>query len=179
MYHALLPEKSVKALKNEYRVRFLVVLIFFLSLAALVGAIFLLPSYLAATIDENTAIATAATATGKAASTSPEITKDLVVTSGLVSSISSFMSPALSPVVLHLASILPSGITLTTIEVAYQKNASSTLSLSGFAESRDDLVYFRHVLENDPDYGGVSVPISDLAPDSHLPFSFTISAAIP
>jgi hypothetical protein len=46
------------------------------------------------------------------------------------------------------------------------------------AATRGDLVTFRQILEGDKTFSGVDVPISDLAPSSHLQFSMQMSAVL-
>lgn len=176
MYHALLPPKTVKALKTEYRVRLLIVFLFFASLAIVISAFFLFPSYLVSGMAERTASAQAGGA--GAATDTAAVPADLSAAGSLVSAISSSVSPPLSPVVLHIASIRPAGISIASFDVAYSGAASSTVTIEGSAATRDDLVAFKKVLEADTAFSGVEIPISDLAPSSDLQFSLQMSAAL-
>ena len=54
--------------------------------------------------------------------------------------------------------------------------SSSDLTIQGVAATRDDLVAFEDRMKADAGFSGVTIPPSDFAPDSNLPFSLSVSA---
>ena len=53
IHYTLLPEKEAGALRLEYKIRILIVLLFFVSCAVIVGIISLIPGYVISSIKEN------------------------------------------------------------------------------------------------------------------------------
>jgi hypothetical protein len=175
MYHALLPPKTVKVLKTEYRIRFFIVFLFFISLAILIASVFLFPSYLISSLAEKSAAANAQSAEIGTATDTTYITTGLSSAGSLITAISSSVSSALSPVILRIAALRPKGISITSFDVSYADSNHSTVIIQGMADTRGDLVTFRNILEGDQVFAGVEVPISDLAPASHIQFSMQMS----
>ena len=179
MYHALLPTKTVKTLKTEYRARFFIVLLFFVSFAVLIASVFLLPSYLISSLAEKSAAANAQSAASGIATNTTSITAGLSSAGSLVTIISSFVSPPLSTIILRIAALRPRGISITSFDVSYAGSDHSTVIIKGLAATRGNLVTFRNILEGDQVFSGVEVPISDLAPASHIQFSMQMSVTLP
>ena len=96
----------------------------------------------------------------------------------LQESILDLWTPPLSPVILRMAALRPRGISITSFDISYDGSALSTLSIDGLADTRSDLVTFRNIIEGDQVFSGVQVPISDLAPASHIQFSMRVSASL-
>jgi hypothetical protein len=179
MYHALLPPKTVKALKTEYRVRFFIVLLFFVSFAVLIASVFLFPSYLISSFAEKSAADNAQSAKSGIATNTTPITAGLSSAESLVTAISSFVSPPLSKIILRIAALRPRGISITSFDVSYAGSDHSVVVIKGLAATRGDLVTFRNILEGDQVFSGVEVPISDLASASHIQFSMQMSVTLP
>ncbi|MDE2188803.1 MAG: hypothetical protein KGJ35_03710 [Patescibacteria group bacterium] len=179
MYHALLPEQSTKTLKREYRVRFLVTFIFFVSVSIAVATVFIVPSYLQATIrsDEETQFVTANSAKTNNANNA-DIRDQLASAQSLSELFSSFMTPALSQIILRIADLRSSGIAINSIAISYTGSNTAHVVLNGTADNRDHLVAWRQVLQSDNHFSSVNVPISDLAPSSNLHFSLEMSASL-
>src|ERR1035437_378068 len=179
MYHALLPPKTVKALKTEYRVRFFIVFLFFISLAILIASVFLFPSYLVSSLNEKSAVANAQSANSGIATNTTPIIAGLSSAGSLVTTISSFVSPPLSKIILRIATLRSRGISITSFGISYASSDHSTVVIKGLAATRGDLVTFRDILEGDHVFAGVEVPISDLASASHIQFSMQMSSTLP
>lgn len=177
MYHALIPEQAAKSLKTEYRVRLLVVFLFFMSSAAVIGAVCLFPAYLLSGLNERQDEGQAQALVRATASSTSSTEGDLTAAGALVSSISSFVSAPLSNVILHISAIRSRGVSVSSFDVQYAGNKASTVTLSGIALTRGSLVAFRDALEADKSFSGVMVPLSDLAPASNIAFSIKLSAA--
>jgi len=178
MYHALLPPKTVKILKNEYHVRFFIVFVFFVSLAVLIATVFLLPSYAVSSLGERSAVSDAQSAKNGIATDTASITSGLSAAGDLVTALSSAMLPPLSPVVLRIAALRPEGITISSFNVSSNGPDSMAVSIQGLADTRSDLVTFKNILEGDQDFSGVTVPISDLASAMHIQFSMSMTATM-
>ncbi|MDR3557996.1 MAG: hypothetical protein P4L61_00540 [Candidatus Pacebacteria bacterium] len=178
MYHALLPQKAVKSLKTEYHVRFFIVLLFFISIAILAAGVFLVPSYLISSLAEASAAATAQSVERSIATDTPSIMNTLSLAGSTVTAISSSMSPSLSPIILRIASLKPLGISITSFQTSYDSGTQAAVSIEGKADTRNDLVTFQKIVEGDQDFSNVEVPISDLAPASHIQFSMQMEAAV-
>ncbi len=178
MYHALLPQKTVRMLKNEYHIRFFVVFLFFVSLAVSIASIFLFPSYLISSLGEKSAAVEAESAKNGIATDTSFVTAGLSSAGALISAISSSVSPPLSPAILRVASLRPKGIKITSFDISSAGPLSAALTINGTAATRDDLVTFKNVLEGDSVFSNVEEPISDLASAENIQFSMQMSAAL-
>ena len=65
---------------------------------------------------------------------------------------------------------------MTSFQISYDGSALAAVSIEGKAETRNDLVTFQKIIEGDSDFSEVEVPISDLAPASHIQFSMQMNA---
>ena len=73
-----------------------------------------------------------------------------------------------------------SSISITNITYALSsaKNTKTiTLELTGVATTRDSLASFINILKGEPSISSVTIPISDYAADTNVPFTITIIAS--
>lgn len=69
----------------------------------------------------------------------------------------------------------PQGITFKAFQMNTAKRGADTLLVQGVAATREDLVRFKNTLKEVPLFEKVEIPIADLARDTSLPFSITIT----
>lgn len=75
-----------------------------------------------------------------------------------------------TPYLIALASSTPTGITLSSVSINYE---TQSLSISGDAQTREDLVLFEDSLKNVPFIENALIPLSSLAQKEHIPFTIT------
>ncbi len=80
------------------------------------------------------------------------------------------------PYVTEIESYVNEKITLNTFSVSRTGTAVSSVSLTGVAVDRASLVEFSRAIENSDTFSEASIPLSNLAKDSNIPF--TINAVI-
>lgn len=78
-------------------------------------------------------------------------------------------SVPVSPVVAHLFTIVPDGVTFSSLGIDTKNNL---ISIRGRAATRDILVSFRSTLEASPWFDDVSSPLSNIVVKSNIPFEF-------
>lgn len=75
-----------------------------------------------------------------------------------------------TPILIKIARAVPAGITLKTLSM---QKESSSVSIYGEADAREDLLVFQKQLESAPDIGAVIIPLSELAAREHITFTLT------
>ncbi len=179
--YTLLPEQKVADLQKEYRIRVIILALFFLSGAVWIGISSLLPSYIIAVIQEQNAenslsrikqttqtpVNASVAATVSTSNAQIKLVKnseDPVVFSGIIENIANRRTP---------------GILINDIEIAHAsadvRVTATNLSIRGVASTRDALVAFQSALAADPEFSKVDLPVSDLARSTDLTFSLNVT----
>lgn len=70
-----------------------------------------------------------------------------------------------------------SGITFSTINYQAHSPTQITISVTGIAATRNNLVTFISALRNIPTFSKVDLPVSDLADSDHIPFTIGLTVA--
>lgn len=163
----VLPVETQKMLWRMHRARFVLVLAYVLIVLALCTALALVPSYVALemnTISEGSA---------EAATTAVEEIRIMTKSQEQLKVIAPVIAATSSPTIAieHALAIRPKGVTID--RVRYVKAEFGQIMLSGKA-SREVLNQYRAILEADPMYRGVSVPVDALVGTQDGRFSVTI-----
>lgn len=91
--------------------------------------------------------------------------------------------PVYSEIVEEIVRIAPAGISFTTFRTANSdaaaEEAAPEILVQGHATNRNALATFKTALEDNALFETATVPISDLARDTNLPFVVTITLATP
>lgn len=179
IHYMLLPKEEMKLLRKEYRLRFFIVLLFFVSCAIVVGIIALIPSYLkteqelveAALLRENLL-------KNQKESGADIIEKDLLQSQILAEKIIEEMDPNVhSEVIEKIISRLPRSVSLTSFQFTREAGTSTPLVgvIQGRAETRESLLGFKKELEKDVAFSLVEVPLSDLAKSRNIFFTINLN----
>lgn len=172
----LLPDSAKRSLRATYYARLATVGITILAFVVFAGAAALLPSYLLARADAMSAeVYLADSSHTAAASQRAADTETLNQLSEEVSLMKSYpRAPFVAQAFSALTQDVPSGVSLSAITLMPNDPAVS-VSISGVAGTRDELLAFANALQGDSSFSGVSVPLSELAGEANIPFSFSFS----
>ena len=179
--YTLIPQKYIKYLTHEYRLRFIAMVLIFLSSALWVGIVSLFPSYIVSVTEETYAVRQANSIKGSATSkTSITLNHQIAGINVLAGSIlaaqdTSFFSNIVENVVKHKIS----GISITNFEIVRIPNASSTSAVTmvirGDAATREAFSVFEKSIESDTSVAKVDFPVSNFAQSKNIKFSLTIT----
>ncbi len=184
IHYTLLPEKELRMLKREYRIRLLIFSIFFTSIAVLIGILSLIPAYMLSYTEEKEALdSIESLRKNRKQSGLDVITAELKQSDIILKKINSFGKsvPFSQSVSTVLGNRVP-GITLHSFQFLNSINtASSTMSftIQGKSGTREALVAFKNKLEADPAVLKVELPVSDLVKSRDISFSIKLSMTIP
>jgi len=171
----LLPEEHRKRIRNEYHIRATIIALILLLIVALVGMALLIPSYFlsqskknsvreqAVLIERSIELTESRTSFALLRETQSRL-KLLSQAQGQVSSIE---------ILTEILSEKGSGIRLSDITID-GVSPSATVSLSGSADRRDDLLSLKEALERNDRFSSISLPISDLAKSTDIHFTLTL-----
>lgn len=154
--------------------RLLTVVLFFLSSLFLVASVFLFPSFISLFIDKQFL-----------ESQSQKIKHDISVKNnkGLLESLASIQTnlsyidiqkTSLYDTLLYVLERKPKDIKITKFNYVKGDTDNSSLSLEGYADTRDSLLSFSQKLESEKKFAKIELPISNLAKQSDIVFSLTI-----
>lgn len=145
-----------------------------ISLALLASGILLLPTYILYT--KQIHVATAASESLKEEDASfTTIEKTLTEANAFATQLSgSLESVKASDILMHIESALPQDITLEALNVLQEKK-KVRIEARASARSRESLRRFTDALKRDAFFSDAQVPISDLAQDSDLSFTVTLT----
>lgn len=176
IHYTLLPEKEIRTLKREYFTRFIIVIIFFVSLAILSGILSLVPSYMKSYVKEQESLKQVESLQkGRQARGTDAITTELGATYKLIKSVKedgdsvSFAESISDIVNLRTPQIFYSSMSIQKAD----KSATSSLTviIQGKAVTRDSLIKFKKNVEANPNVSRVDLPISDLAKSKDITFA--------
>jgi len=173
----LLPEKIQRSLTRTYYARLLSLSIFFAALAVFASAAFLVPSYLRATAEADATTRTLqasqqALNLGAKGGTAGEFS----VLTERVAILKTYMRP---PEVADVLSLLtrqvPKGVSVSKITITPGDDGAGSLSLTGKADTRTDLLAYVAVLQGISAFKDVSVPVEALASEVNVDFTLSFS----
>ena len=179
--YTLLPEQQIKGLEKEYHIRVAILLTFFLAGAVWLGIASLFPSYIISVVQEKNAESQVTsiqkTATLPAIADTAQAITDA---NAMISRVNNGEDNVLfSSIIENIDNHRTVGITLTDFELAHDPSGSSltqtTVSISGHADTRDELVAFKYALDNDTEFSTVDLPISDLSASEDIKFTISLT----
>ena len=179
--YTLIPQKYVKYLTYEYRLRFIVMLLIFLSAALWVGIVSLFPSYIVSVTEETYAVRQANSIKGNATSkTSVALNHQIAGINVLAGSILGAQDTSFfSNLVEDLAKHKVPGISITSFEIVRIPNASSTSAVTvvirADAATRELFSAFEKSIESDTRVAKVDFPVSNFAQSKNVKFSLVIT----
>jgi hypothetical protein len=175
--HTLIPEQLARFLKNEYRIRVVILLLLFMSLGIWFGIVSLFPSYIISVTQERGALNQADAIEKSAESTTTTAALAAITTSnGLIKTLEASQDTLmLSSIVEDIAVRRIPGITINDFEIGRADATSTNIVIQGTATTRDILVNFENNLKADSRFSKVDLPVSDLAKNSDITFSMSIT----
>lgn len=172
----LLTNQSKRLIQKEYRIRLAVLSSLFLSASLVIGGVFLIPSYL---LSESRKISIENQA--YLVEQSPALQEDGSLSAALrlaqeeLDVLSSTKDKKLfSERLEDIVQEKPAGISLTSFTYIVLDDRKSSMTLSGKARTREDLLSFEKKLKNNPDFNSVEFPVASLAKDKDIGFSITL-----
>jgi Tfp pilus assembly protein PilN len=183
----LLPKNEIRHNKHEYRLRWVILMLFFLSAAVWIGIISLFPAYIFSAAqgrnasDESVKINNELLAGGNNQIAAEAQDANTVIHAVASTQDSLFFSSLIEDID---ARRVP-GMIITNFNLSHttggtgsdSKNTAvnaSTISISGMAATRDILVAFEQNLENDPRLTKVELPVSALAENTNINFTMSM-----
>ena len=181
MRHTLLPLNERKALRSEYRVRLMIIILFMFSLAGVIGIGALFPAYVRALSEEKVQIDVANKL--KAAQKIQGITAmedELKSDQRVLITLPKSGGARISAVAQSIVGLRQS-IKLNSFNFTQPGNATSTVTvfMQGFAPTRNDLLSFKTRLETTLPGAVVDLPISELAKSTDIQFSIKVTYKLP
>lgn len=173
----LLPKNELHHIRHEYRLRCLILLLFFFSGAVWIGIISLFPAYLISVTEEHNAEAQAGAIDHTRQSSGAQQTSAQVKdANALIKTVTASEDTIFfSSLVEDIDSRRVPGMIITDFNLAHAANtkSQSVITIGGNAATRNILVAFEQNLESDPRLSVVELPVSDLAQQTDI--NFTIS----
>ena len=166
----------MKTLRREYRVRFVITLLFFVSCSVVVGIGALTPAFIFSYSQEKEALEKVKVLQkSREESGMEDISKELDRTGVYIKKLqSASSSPDFSPIISQIIGHKNPGISITSF-----KFSPDIIYLGGKAATREGLVEFKKRLESDPGITSVELPVSDLAKSRDITFSLKLSPIAP
>lgn len=171
----LIPPSAKKKIVLEYWTRVISVWFLSWSVALVLGAFVMIPTYVLINLQVSSFSDSAATASQKIA-TMQDVSADLTVANNQAKALidgSRFAS--LSDSAKQFTQLENSNLTLAQITIGRTKDGVGPVALSGEASNRQALADFRDRLLALPQVDGVDLPISNLAKDKDIQFTLTVT----
>lgn len=170
----LLPQKTITRLRRTYYLRFAATLTILLVGALAVGTVLLIPSYV---VSERSADASerylSAVEETIGVRERAGVSDDVRALSERLRILNEYAGePTTKNFFEDALSNLSSRITITGISFS-KSGGTLNISIVGSADTRSSLLTFVETLQENERFNGVSVPVSQLARDSNIPFSIT------
>ncbi len=167
IHYTLLPKHDIDVLKNEYRIRVITLLMFFISCSIVGGIVALIPAYLYSYNQEKDSLKKLNQAQqSKESSGIYEVIKNLEAAEKLVAKLKEDspiveISSTLDRVLMHANGL----VSVSAFQINITKSASSSaeIVIQGRSKTRETLLTFKKNLEQDTMFYDVEMPISDLA----------------
>ncbi len=169
----LIPPEGQRIVRREYLARVGAVFSLLATGALLAGALLLLPTYILLTHQLNTT--TDQAAYPEAESGYAEATRSLADASRLAKRLEAAdNSAAASEILAHIDAGRPSAVALIGLTINQRPDGAEIVA-RGTAETRESLRQFVDTLKRDAFFLDARVPVSDLARDTNLTFTLSLS----
>ena len=179
MNYTFLPNLEKSSLIREYRIRALIVLLFFISISIVIGIGSLFPAYIYSSLEEKIHLrqVTDLRKTSDDA-TVTAIQKQLAASSAILNTVSNNIGTNIYSQALNSRVSTRGNINLNSF--AFERPTSNTLNvtISGIAPTRKDLLAFKNRLQGLSSKTTVDLPLSTLAKDSDVSFSIQINEVL-
>jgi diacylglycerol kinase family enzyme len=179
MNYTFLPQIERLKLKREYRTRALVVGLFILSTAMIIGTISLFPTYIDSKLQENSELAKIAEITKtNDANGLEEIKRELAFDNALLSFAEKTVSGNYYYEIISNIILAKGSIKIGSISVTDFSTTTISFTIQGNAPTREGLTSYKNRLESTMPGSMAEVPLSDLAKSKDIPFSIKFTYSI-
>lgn len=175
----LIPNEEKKKMVKLFRTRLLVVLLMAVTITLFFGSVALLPAYFFSSIKKDIANNKL---TEQRKAPLPNFDRDALVTVQDLNSKFKLLEVAQANRFVVTERIIKEiiykkmpEIKLTQIAYSSENPKEKIVSVRGFAPSREGLLAFRFMLENNPNFKNVDLPISNFIKGSNIQFFLTLS----
>ena len=174
IHYTLLPQKEANDLKLEYKIRVVIVLLFFASIAVIIGIISLFPAYVISSMREKEMIVKLeGLKKGRTERGVDIVLKELGDSNKLLSEFKlqektqNYYSIIKRVNEIRIPSVIFTSIQISSIEDAV---SDSEVILQGRSLTRESLLELRKGLERSPAFAKVEFPIPDLTKNKDISF---------
>ena len=179
IHYTLLPEKEIKTLKREYRMRLVIFFLFFMSVAVLAGIFSLTPGFVLSYTQEKEALEhLKKVEKSRKDKGLDSIIKELNETNSTIKKLEDNTNDVVySKIIFKIIGYKTNGLNIKSFDVSKTPNATSSVDVvvQGKATTRDSLISFKNKLESDPLISNIQLPVSDLAKSKDISYSIKIS----
>lgn len=171
----LLSAQHKKYMMRQYRLRLLSVIVLLASATLVISIVLLIPSYITLRVERDRLNVENEI---QSKDIKKQNAKDLVHTLDEIKSMSSLVSVESTEIFEALKLVLNAkspGIAITSANYTRGAPAPSTLSLSGTASFRSDLIEFSRRLDREKLFTSIDLPISNLAKETDVKFTLTVA----
>ncbi len=172
----LLPNSAERAVVWRYRLRLVTLVSLMAALAAFLGGLLLLPSFFLARATADAGLRYADALDQTVGLTNRAGAADtLAALSERVRILDQYAAAPVTPsIIAPLVGALSSSITLTAIDIG-RTDTGADVSVTGSAKTRDGLLAFANALHGVGGFSNVSLPVSQLAADTDIPFTISFT----
>lgn len=178
MRYTFLPSTEQKRLKSGYRVHAIIVALFMMSIAGLVGVISLFPSYVLVSTERALRDDTLASIQKGDVSGNGTIRQELVTDADRLSLFTKDSSIRPSQLIEDTISARGT-VRILAISVEHVSTTTVSIVVQGIAPTRESLVAYKIRLENMATGNKVDLPISELTKSTDIQFSFKYTVVTP
>ena len=179
IHYTLLPEKEIKKLKMEYRIRLFIFLIFFLSCSVFIGIVSLIPAYYFSFTQEKEVLTNINNLQkGRQDRGTNTILSELAESNKIIKTLKSQpKNISYSDTISQIVHQKSAGVSINSFAVTTTgtTTAITNVIINGKASTRDVLVKFKNNLEATASVSKVELPISDLAKNKDISFSVKVT----
>ena len=179
MRHTLIPTDLKKSLRHEYRVRAIIVLLFMMSVAWVIGVVSLLPSFVHVKSEKDTAMKTLASLENISGNRKGDgLVVDVAKQAAMLKLFDD--QPAgktLNSMILTSIVSVRGSVKLNSISITRPATTTIAVTILGEAPTRDALINFKNSLTGAISGNKVDLPISELAKSKDVQFSLTLTNA--
>ncbi|HEY4494767.1 MAG TPA: hypothetical protein VJC02_01545 [Candidatus Paceibacterota bacterium] len=179
IHYTLLPENEMKSLRHEYRIRLIILALFFICSIVVVGILILIPSYVISDVQEKGALnRVKELKSSQEASGVAEIEKNLALVENITKRIiANDNNISYSSLIEDVISHKTKEVKINSFSVSKATGTSTPVEIivQGKASTRDSLVIFKNNIESDKQFSKVELPVSDLAKSKDIGFALRLT----
>ncbi len=178
MYHTLLPQKERRMIRREYRIRALIVFLFVVSLAGVIGIVSLFPAYVRATVEAKASQAELAKIEKNQAATLAIVQKRVTESKKILSEITKDTANQKLSIWAQNFALNRGAVKIISLNVDIVSTSSLAVLVRGVAPTRESLLAFKQRIESEIPGSKSELPLSELAKGTNIDFSLNFTVPI-